>query len=90
MTINFQVEHKAQTQSSQCSNLDAVKSWISKILESAYQILICDSTNQPQITPHTSRNDEIFWKIQDPRSGKIYHCETEHDVMVWLESHLYG
>ncbi len=89
MTVNHYLEERGNFSDLQNKILKVLNSWLSNALETSYKLLISESTYEPRITSFKAHDGQQGWKIEDPRTGKVYYCDNDHEVMVWLDSHLY-
>lgn len=47
------------------------------------------SNDEPSITQITDREGQIWWRIDDPQTRQTYWCESDIEVMIWLDNRLY-
>jgi hypothetical protein len=47
------------------------------------------SSDEPSITQITDPNGQIWWRIEDPQTGRSHWCESDAEVMIWLDNYKY-
>lgn len=50
-------------------------------------LLILTIRNEPQIRQSIDAEGKLYWRIDDPRTGRSITCESEREVRRWLEQY---
>ncbi|MBD3884616.1 hypothetical protein IFO70_23025 [Phormidium tenue FACHB-886] len=48
-------------------------------------LMIFISSDEPQISRAIDAKGELYWRILDPRTGKLIFCNSEQEIRVWME-----
>jgi hypothetical protein len=71
------------------SPLNRIKELFASAFEILFDLLIAEPNTEPRITELQGRDGEVFWEIQDARTGTTVYCMTEFEVMEWLDTRHY-